>query len=254
MGQSELTACIPKTIHLCWFSGEEFPKKIQKCIDSWKSIIPDFNIKLWTREMAEEIGNAFINEALSVRKWAFAADVVRLYALYTEGGVYMDSDILLLKRFDEFMDKPAVLFQEYHPKTVDRTSQWQLSPDGKNLFAGKHVDGVGIQAAFMMSQPHQPIIKAFLDTYEDLHFVLPDGSFNTHPIAPARYAMAIEQFGYRYIDSEHTVLQGHIYPSCYVAGHRSEQTASSFAIHMVAHSWRPKSIWQRIFHKFRNGK
>lgn len=251
MGQSELTHHIPKTIHLCWFSGDKFPAKIQKCIDSWKAILPDFRIKLWTREMAEAIGNTFINEALSVHKWAFAADVVRLYALYTDGGVYMDSDILLINRFDEFMDKSAVLFQEYYPKVVQNTNEGHLDSYGKNILLGQPVSGVGIQAAFMISQPKQPLIKAFLDIYEDLHFILPDGSFNTYPVAPARYAMAIEKYGYRYTDTEQVVLQGTIYPSCYVAGHRSVQTSSSFAVHLVAHSWRPKSIWQKLFSLFK---
>ena len=250
MGQSELTPHIPKIIHLCWFSGDTFPDKIQKCIDSWKAILPDFTIKLWTQEMAKAIGNAFIHEALSVQKWAFAADVVRLYALYTEGGVYMDSDILLIERFDRFMDKSTVLFQEFYSKVVKNNYKGHLDSEGRNLLSGQPVEGVGIQAAFMISKPKQPIIKVLLDVYEDLHFILPDGSFNTYPVAPARYAMAIEKYGYRYIDAEQVVLNGYIYPSCFVAEHRSVQTKASFAVHLVAHSWRPKSLWQKLFALF----
>lgn len=87
---------IPKVIHLCWFSGDEYPDIIKKCIDSWRRVLPDFEIKIWTKEMALETNILYVKEAISVRKWAFAADVIRLWAVYHEGGVYMDSDIYIL--------------------------------------------------------------------------------------------------------------------------------------------------------------
>lgn len=80
---------IPKTIHLCWFSTDPYPVEIKVCLNSWKQILPDYTIKLWTYKDAQAIGIPYVNEALSARKWAFAADVVRFYAVYTEGGVYM---------------------------------------------------------------------------------------------------------------------------------------------------------------------
>lgn len=94
---------IPKVIHLCWFSGDEYPDIIKKCIDSWRRVLPDFEIKIWTKEMALETNILYVKEAISVRKWAFAADVIRLWAVYHEGGVYMDSDIYILQRFDAFI-------------------------------------------------------------------------------------------------------------------------------------------------------
>lgn len=74
---------IPKVIHLCWFSGDEYPDIIKKCIDSWRRVLPDFEIKIWTKEMALETNILYVKEAISVRKWAFAADVIRLWAVYT---------------------------------------------------------------------------------------------------------------------------------------------------------------------------
>lgn len=99
---------IPKVIHLCWFSGDEYPDIIKKCIDSWRRVLPDFEIKIWTKEMALETNILYVKEAISVRKWAFAADVIRLWAVYHEGGVYMDSDIYILQRFDAFMKNKLV--------------------------------------------------------------------------------------------------------------------------------------------------
>ena len=78
---------IPKVIHLCWFSGESYPVEIQVCLDSWKRILPDWRIRVWDRKAAEAIGCRYINEALAAKKWAFAADAVRFYAVYQEGGL-----------------------------------------------------------------------------------------------------------------------------------------------------------------------
>lgn len=86
---------IPKIIHLCWFSEESFPVEIKICLASWKRILPDYTIRLWTYADALAIGCDYVSEALSVKKWAFAADVIRFYAIYKEGGIYMDSDMLL---------------------------------------------------------------------------------------------------------------------------------------------------------------
>ena len=80
---------IPKIIHLCWFSNDPFPVEIKVCLDTWKRILPDFQVKHWTYQDAKAIGCRFINEALEARKWAFAADAVRFYAIYNEGGIYM---------------------------------------------------------------------------------------------------------------------------------------------------------------------
>lgn len=113
---------IPKVIHLCWFSGDEYPDIIKKCIDSWRRVLPDFEIKIWTKEMALETNILYVKEAISVRKWAFAADVIRLWAVYHEGGVYMDSDIYILQRFDAFMKNKLVFFQEYHENMLYKYS------------------------------------------------------------------------------------------------------------------------------------
>ena len=88
---------IPKIIHYCWLSGEPYPEKIQNCIASWKERLPDYKIKLWDMNSFDVNSIDFVREAVSVKKWAFAADYIRLYALYREGGIYLDSDVLVKK-------------------------------------------------------------------------------------------------------------------------------------------------------------
>ena len=108
----------PKTIHLCWFSNDAYPVEIKVCLDSWKRILPDYTVRLWDYDAAKSVGCAYIDEALSARKWAFAADALRFYAIYHEGGIYMDSDIFLYKRFDELIPETGVATLTSAPETA----------------------------------------------------------------------------------------------------------------------------------------
>ena len=76
---------IPKIIHLCWFSNDPFPVEIKVCLDTWKRILPDFQVKHWTYQDAKAIGCRFINEALEAKKWAFAP-MPYVFMLYTMKG------------------------------------------------------------------------------------------------------------------------------------------------------------------------
>lgn len=94
---------IPKTIHYCWISGNKFPDKIQRCVDSWHKQLPDYEFVLWDAEKASKIGSRYVDEAIFYKKYAFAADFIRFYALYTYGGVYLDSDVEVLKSFNDLL-------------------------------------------------------------------------------------------------------------------------------------------------------
>lgn len=97
---------IPKRIHLCWLSGDPYPQKIQKCIDSWKVHLPDYEIMLWDLKRFDIAQVPWVEQAFRVKKYAFAADYIRLYALYNYGGIYLDSDVEVLKSFDPLLDLP----------------------------------------------------------------------------------------------------------------------------------------------------
>lgn len=162
---------IPKIIHLCWFGGDAYPELVERCINSWKRRLPDFAIKVWSREMAEATGIRFVTEALQKRKWAFAADVVRLYALYTEGGVYMDSDIFVKKSFEDFLDADFVTFVEYHENGI---KSCELDPEGNRKPNVNAVSCIGMQAAFLASVPRHPFVNQLLDYYRRSPFILQD--------------------------------------------------------------------------------
>ena len=238
---------VPKTIHLMWFSGDEYPEDIQICIDSWKKVLPDFTIKVWTKELAMQCDIPYMREALECRKWAFAADVIRLYALYTEGGVYMDSDILVLKRFDEYMNNEVSFFQEYHEDLAEKAYKLNVVNREGYRTGDALPCGIGLQAAFMIAQKGNEVIKYLLDYYQDKHFIKPNGEMAIDTISPTIFALRAERFGYRYIDQEQHLGHGVVvYPSCYVAPGKNERDKRNFAIHCISHSWAEKTLKYRL--------
>ena len=226
---------IPKKIHLWWFSGDKYPEDIKFCLDSWGKILPDFEIKVWTKEMAIATGYDYVREAISVKKWAFAADVIRLYAVYQEGGVYMDSDIFVQQRFDAFLKKKCVFFQEYHPSVFTSNDVDESGNRHKSIDC---VTGMGIQAALFMSEPKHPFIRALLEYYQGKHFVLEDGTYNMSLLAPAVYALSAEKYGYRYINiGQRLTCDVDVFPSDYVASDIPYRKKAAFAVHCASHSW-----------------
>lgn len=97
---------IPKIIHFCWLSNEPFPKSIESYMKSWKTILPDYEFVHWDLNRDNIGDNVWVKQSFAAKKYAFAADYIRIYALYKYGGIYLDTDVELLKKFDEFLHLP----------------------------------------------------------------------------------------------------------------------------------------------------
>lgn len=174
---------IPKVIHYCWLSDQPFPAKIQRCIDSWRKTHPDYEIKRWSTKNFDIDAVPYVREAFDARKWAFAADYIRMYALYTEGGIYLDSDVMLLKKFDCFLDNSFFSSMEYHPTQVERAGTMaHLDADGHRT-DDAFIEGIQIQAAVMGAEAGCPFVKEVLDWYADKHFRKADGTLMTDVLA-----------------------------------------------------------------------
>ena len=102
---------IPKILHYCWFGRGQMGPVALKCMESWKKYCPDYQIKVWNEDNFDIGQNTFVKEAYEEKKWAFVTDYVRLYALYTEGGIYLDSDIELLKNLDDLLSLGGVVIR-----------------------------------------------------------------------------------------------------------------------------------------------
>ena len=103
---------IPRTIHYCWFGKTPLPKLAKRCIESWKKYCPDYEIICWDESRFDVNYNQFSHDAYKAGKWAFVSDVARLYAIYHYGGIYLDTDVELIKPLDEFLSQKAFMGTE----------------------------------------------------------------------------------------------------------------------------------------------
>jgi len=94
---------IPKIIHYCWFGNNPKAKVFNDCLESWEKYSPDYKIIEWNETNSEQFSNSFYNNALRKKKYAFVSDYVRTKVLNEFGGIYLDTDMLLLKPIDELL-------------------------------------------------------------------------------------------------------------------------------------------------------
>lgn len=241
---------IAKTIHYCWFGMNPLPKEMQLFIEDWKVKLIGYKFKLWT-EKNFNIGRApaFVKEAYINKKYAFVADYVRLFALYTEGGIYLDTDIQLIKNFDSFLDDGFFSSIEYHQDMVDNLKIIKncLDENYNRKQNVAHIKGIGIQSAMFGAEKGHPYIKDCLDFYKGINFVQPDGSFYDKIILPDVLALCAEKYGFKYIKEKQDLTNNiRIYPQYYFAG-KNNATKDSIAIHCAHNSWREITILQRLY-------
>lgn len=139
---------IPKIIHYCWMSGDAYPEKIKKCIDSWKKVMPDYQFVLWDAKRFNVEQSIWVKEAYENKKYAFCADYIRLYALYTMGGIYLDSDVEVIKSYDDLLHLP-----------------YFIGLESKGYF----------EAATIGAEKNNKFIGEVLSYYKDRHFIGPNG-------------------------------------------------------------------------------
>lgn len=142
---------IPKKIHYCWFGGKPLPELAKKCIASWKKYCPDYEIIEWNESNFDINCCGYVKEAYTAKKWAFVSDVVRLYALVNYGGIYMDTDVEVIRPLDDILKYEAVSGFE---------SQTQ------------------IQTGLMACREGQTLFSELLHEYDNAHFVKEDGSYD----------------------------------------------------------------------------
>lgn len=92
---------IPKILHYCWFGTKPIPEDYQGYIDGWKKLMPDYEIMLWN-EANSPMHLPYLQAALRYKKWANLSNFVRIYALHQHGGIYMDTDMEVLKTLEPF--------------------------------------------------------------------------------------------------------------------------------------------------------
>ncbi|MDR2693208.1 MAG: hypothetical protein LBB74_03225 [Chitinispirillales bacterium] len=248
-------ALIPKTIHYCWLSGEKMPADAVKCIDSWKRHMPEYTLVLWDMNKFDIDSHRFVKEACSAKKWAFASDYIRLYALYTEGGIYLDTDVFVKKSFNDFLGNDFFSGIEYHENRV-KNGKHLLNKDG--TLKNKNNDdifahGIQIQAAIIGSVKGHPFIKSCLDWYGDKHFDPDIWTRFEKFVSPCIYAHIATEYGFRYKNEFQKLNCGMtVYPNTFFAGNRTQSVKETYAVHRCDGSWRRTRY--KILRKLRNNR
>ena len=232
---------IPKIIHCVWLSGEAKEGLQKKCLESWQRVMPDFEIKEWSLanlpvEMTE---HPFVKSALSARKWAFATDYIRLWALYNYGGVYMDLDVMVYKSFTPFLAHRAFSCVEFNPRNFYNAVKKNQKED---------IRGLNIEAAVMGSEMHHMWIGSMLKYYDELKFSA-DSKFMDSILMPLIVTRHTIPMGFRYIPIYQELKEGvaiygpDVFSSCYDNSIcRSDEedityNQTRYARHFCAHSW-----------------
>ena len=208
---------IPKKIHYCWFGGKEKGKKEKRCIASWKKFCPDFEILEWNENNFDlSAVPDFVKTAYENKNFAYVSDYVRLEILYKQGGIYMDTDVEVIKNLSGLLNSSA--FFGFENNEYVNTGQMAASEAG------------------------HPCIKAMIDIYQSASYFNEDGSKNMLG-CPIVNTQALEQFGLNKNGKEQLLQANiHIYPSDYFNPYNSvlddlNITANTYSIHWYTMSW-----------------
>lgn len=207
---------IPKTIHYCWFGRAAKGRLVNHCIDSWRRTLPEYEIREWNESNFDVAANRYCKEAYESRKWAFVSDYVRLEVLYDYGGIYMDTDVEVLKPLDRFLDHGA--------------------------FSGFQ-DSSNIPTGIIGAQRENGWIQDQLRYYDDRAFILPNGDFDmtTNVAVISEISKSKHSFvpngQYQVLASDvHIYPQDWFCPLSYTDG-ILRITENTYAIHHFGGSW-----------------
>lgn len=206
---------IPKVIHYCWFGGNPIPEKDKRYIESWKNMCPDYEIVQWDESNYDITKNRYMKEAYEAKKWGFVPDFARLDIIYENGGIYLDTDVELIKNLDDLLDNKGFMGFE----------------DGKNVNPGSCI----------AAEKNHPTIKKLMDIYKDLSFLNQDGTYNTTP-SPVMNTDFLLEHGLKQNDQKQIVADLTIYPTEYFCPkdfftEKINVTNSTYSIHWFNASW-----------------
>lgn len=218
---------IPHIIHYCWFGNSNKPKSVQKYIDNWHKMLPDYRFIEWNEsncDLQNEID--YVKEAYQCKKYAFVSDYIRIKKLNEYGGVYFDTDVKVLKRFDQYLENADVVLG----------------------FQGSG----NLGTAFIATVAHHPLFEHFLENYANRHFLQEDGSMDQTSINVSLNPL-VEKRGLNLNqDMYQKITEGiEVYPTEYFCAFDIENwhpiiTEKSCTVHYMSSSWRGIKVKVKI--------
>lgn len=225
---------IPKIVHYCWLSNDPVPVDMQKYISTWKKYLPNYEFIKWDFTRFDINSSVWVKEAFENKKYAFAADYIRLHALYTFGGIYMDMDVEVIKSFDSLLD-----------------NRYFICFENNNSSQVLEMATLGVEKGCWW-------VKNLLEYYENRHFIMEDGNYDLKALPMVVRDIFIQKgisirpiLGiHDYNDGKKTICVLPYYyfsPKSY-STEKIESTSYTYSIHHFASSWIP--FEQKIERRF----
>ncbi len=207
---------IPKIIHYCWFGGQKKTQKVEKYIQTWMNNCPGYEIKEWNESNFNVYENKYCREAYKAQKWAFVSDYARLKVLLEYGGIYLDTDVEVIKSFDNLLNYNAFM-----------------------CFESDNTVSIGTLGV----KKDAEIILKFLEAYDGRNFYQEDGTIDTTSNLEIITDVLIKQYnlilnGKRQILDDNTLIlpmESFIAKDYWTGWILMDE--STYAIHHYAASW-----------------
>ena len=210
---------IPKVIHYTWFGGKPLPREVRSCIDSWRTCCPDYEIVRWDEDSFDVDCHPFCRAAYANQKWAFVSDYARLKIIYEHGGIYLDTDVRLLRNLDGLLDSECWLGIEQSNKLC--------------------ATGLGFGAVAQ----NETILK-LMSEYDHVVFSTEKLSEIACPILNTR---ALQRMGYLYCDDVVDLGDALIFPPKFFdpiapgSSTKNLMCSDTYSIHQYSNSWGSKN-------------
>lgn len=229
-------ASIPKIIHYCWVGGNPKPQSVLYCIESWKRCCPDYEIREWNESNYDFTKNEYMRQAYEAKKWGFVPDYARLDIIYEYGGIYLDTDVEMLRSFDELLEQDGFM-------------GFENTGDGEYFVNCGH--GYG-------AVPHHEVIRTARDLYDTISFMNADGTPNLLA-SPHFTTQALREFGLVQENRDQQLPGMTVYasdvlcPKNFRTG-KIKKTPRTVSIHHFTASWVDEKIKEEMAHqqKIRN--
>ena len=224
-------ANIPKIIHYCWVGGNPKPQSVLYCIESWKRHCPDYEIREWNETNYDFTKNEYMRQAYEAKKWGFVPDYARLDIVYEHGGIYLDTDVEMVRSFDHLLEHSCFF-------------GFEDTGDGENYVNCGH--GFG-------AVPHHDAVKMARDLYEQVSFTNGDGSLNLLA-SPYYTTQSLRQLGLVQENRDQVLGNVQVYgsdvlcPKNFRTG-KLHQTSRTVSIHHFTASWVDEKIKQEMAHQ-----
>ncbi len=188
---------------------------MQRCMDSWGRAMPDYEIKCWDLSNSP-LDNEYARVACARELWSPLSNYVRLHALYSEGGIYLDTDVETLKSFTPLLNDRCFLGFQQVPEQGDWTN-----------------------TAVLAAEPAHDFIKECMERH--LSVFESTGRFERSPLNTTRVlrAWGLRRYGFQTIHGVTIYPVEYFYPYSWLEKYSASRiTDHTYCVHYWVNGWK----------------